>query len=427
MELHFHYDIVCPYAYLASTAIEELAARVGAELIWQPVLLGGILRTVGAEDVPSYAWAPARAAMGAKDLLRQAQLRGVPFAVHPRHPVRTLDAMRLITAASPEVRVPLSHALFEAYHTQGLDLADRGVLGRLAGRFGLSIDVVDRQEIKDELRARTDLALERGMFGVPGFWARTTEHPAGHLWWGADRMHLVEAAMRGFTSRQDAPDDLQHEGASDRPVQAGGRSELELFHDFSSPFSYLGASQAPRIAAMHGATLTWRPMLLGALFRTIGTADVPIAVMNAAKARYYLQDLHDWADWWGVPFAFPACFPVRTVTALRVSIIDPRVIQPIYRALWAEGRDIGDDAVLRSVIAAAGLDPASVDATAAPAVKQQLRDNTDLAASLGACGAPTFRVRSEAGGGAAVPDITIWGQDRFDLVGACLDGWRPTV
>lgn len=428
MDLEFHYDVACPYAWLASCAVEDLAARVGARLVWKPVLLGGILRAVGAPDLPASAWSPARATMGALDLHRQAELRGVPFAPNPGHPVRTVDAMRLVVAAREDLRPPLSHALFEALHVLGLDLSERAVLRRYAERFGVPMEAIDRPEVKAELRSRTEQAVARGLFGVPGFWATTSAQPQGRLWWGADRMHLLEAALRGFSCREESPPDLQREGAADRPpVAPSGRSELEVFHDFSSPFSYLGASQAERIAAHHGALLTWRPMLLGALFRNIGTPDVPLAVMNATRASYTLRDLADWAAWWGVPFRFPDCFPVRTVTALRVSLLDPRAIQPLYRALWAEGRDIGQDEVVRAVLADNGLDPDLVEAAADPAVKARLRDNTALAESLGACGAPSFRVRTATPGGPPLPDILIWGQDRLDLVGACLDGWRPSI
>jgi len=47
MELHFYYDVVCPYAYLASTQVEALAAGTGADLVWHPTLLGGIYQKVG--------------------------------------------------------------------------------------------------------------------------------------------------------------------------------------------------------------------------------------------------------------------------------------------------------------------------------------------------------------------------------------------
>lgn len=424
--LEFHYDVVCPYAYLASTAVEDLAARAGATLVWKPVLLGGILRAVGAPDVPALTWAANRVRMGALDLYRQAELRGVPFDVNPAHPARSVEAMRLVLLADEPLRPALSHALFEAYHVTGLDISRRDVLQAVAARFGLDLAGIAAPAVKDELRARTEEAVERGMFGVPGFWLRTAEHPEGRLWWGADRMHLVEAALRGEHSRETAAPDLQRDGAVPARAGPGARSRLELFHDFSSPFSYLGATQARRIAEEHRAELVLRPMLLGALFQAIGTPIVPLQAMNAAKARYQLTDLHDWARWWGVPFAFPSHFPLRTVTPLRVALVEPAVTPALYEAAWAQDLDIGQDAVLGKVLDAAGFDGQGLIAAAQqPAIKAALRQNTEQAAELGACGAPTWRITGEDAAGAPLPEVVIWGQDRLDLVGACLDGWRP--
>ena len=96
--------------------------------------------------------------------------------------------------------------------------------------------------------------------------------------------------------------------------------EVEFFHDFSSPFSYLAATQIERIAAEAGASVVYRPMLLGAIFREIGTPNVPLLAMNRNKQQYYSVDLENWARWWGVPLWFLPHFPLRTVTALRVAL-----------------------------------------------------------------------------------------------------------
>ena len=64
-----------------------------------------------------------------------------------------------------------------------------------------------------------------------------------------------------------------------------------MYWDFSSPFAYLGATQAAALAKRTGARVTWRPLLLGGLFRSIGTPDVPLATFSPAKQRYIVQDL----------------------------------------------------------------------------------------------------------------------------------------
>ena len=256
---------------------------------------------------------------------------------------------------------------------------------------------------REGLFATTAQAARHGAFGVPALVV------GDRLFWGQDRLHFVERALGG-------------DPASVTEPRAPGPAVVEFFHDFSSPWSYLGSTQVARVAAAHGATLKYRPMLLGALFRAIGTPDVPLLATNAAKRAYVARDLDDWARHWKVPFRFPDHFPLRTVTPLRVALVEPAATPHLYAAAWADNRPIDDDTVLAEVLTAAGFDaPALLEATQTPAIKQALRANTDAACALGACGAPTFVVR-------ATPDaapVLFWGQDRLDQVGRALNGWRP--
>lgn len=425
MELQFLFDIVCPWAWLAAREVEALAARTGARLVWRPVLLGGILQALGeGERARAGQWSEARRAMGEVDLRRQAALRGAPLVPWSGSPPRTLAAMRLLQATPEERRGPLALRLFEALHVEGVDLSDPARLAAVAGPLGAPLERVEAPETKAALRASTEAAVAEGVFGVPTFRA------LDRFWWGADRMHLVEAALRGIPSRREAPPELDRDGAAVRSSPGGAPrreaapgfppGEVEVFHDLASPYSYLGFSQIERVAAARGATVRMRPFLLGALFKAIGSPEVPIAAMNPSRARYLARDLTDWAAWWGQPFQFPSCFPVRSVLAQRVLLLEPRAAAPLYEALWARGEDISTPETVRRVLLRWGLDPGLVERTEDPAVKARLRANTEAAAARGACGAPTFVVRTEG-----QLEVVIWGQDRLDLVGACLEGWRP--
>ena len=185
---------------------------------------------------------------------------------------------------------------------------------------------------------------------------------------------------------------------------------LEIYWDFSSPFAYLGATQAKALAARTGATLVWRPMLLGGLFKSIGQETVPINSWSDAKRRYYFDDMQRWAEFWGVPLNFPALFPVNSIKALRAYLALPEARRDAFRdavfhAYWADGRDIGDGAVLAEIL---GDDAAEVLArTSDPAVKQALVDATKAAEQRGVFGAPTWIIDGA--------DL-YWGQDRIPLV-----------
>ena len=111
MELVFYYDVVCPYAYLASTQIEALAARTGATLRWRPILLGGVFKSIGRDEGTMPA---PKARLNFLDMHHQAAEAGVPLTMPPDHPRRTVSAMRLLHCVDGEARVRLTHALYRA-------------------------------------------------------------------------------------------------------------------------------------------------------------------------------------------------------------------------------------------------------------------------------------------------------------------------
>jgi 2-hydroxychromene-2-carboxylate isomerase len=192
---------------------------------------------------------------------------------------------------------------------------------------------------------------------------------------------------------------------------------LDFWFDYSCPYAYLGSTQVEALARRTGATLTWCPMLLGGVFRAVGSPQNMMDVLSPAKARHNLYDMHRWAELFGVPLAVPSGHPFRTVEALRATLVtgcDPAVIHGFYRAYWIEGQKPSEPSTLRSVLASAGHDADAVMARVSDAdVKDDLRRRTDQAIALGIFGAPTFIV-----------DRThlYWGQDRIDFVARALTG-----
>ena len=191
---------------------------------------------------------------------------------------------------------------------------------------------------------------------------------------------------------------------------------LEFFFDFGSPTTYLAHTQLPRIAADCAATLVYRPMLLGGVFKATGNAS-PVTV--PAKGRWMGQDIAQWARRYGVPFAFNPHFPINTLTLMRAAaglqLRQPEAFGPyveaVFQAMWVQPRNLGDAAELAAVLASL---PASLGLTAEvfatlvadPEVKARLVANTDEAVARGVFGAPTCFV------GAAM----YFGQDRLDFV-----------
>ena len=187
---------------------------------------------------------------------------------------------------------------------------------------------------------------------------------------------------------------------------------VEVWFDFSSPFAYLASTQLRAFAGRTGAVLELKPLLLGALFKSIGTANVPMLEMSAPKREYMALELQRWAERWGVPFKFASRFPMNTVKALRLTMLAPKekkleLVLAIYRAYWAEDRDSSDEAELASIARSVGIEPEPLLARLGDdATKALLRVATETAQSRGVFGVPTFFVGNDR----------YWGQDRLEEV-----------
>lgn len=392
--LDFWFDYTCPYAYLGFTQLRAVGERMGVVPRLQPMLLGGVFR---ANDTPQKLFAtlsPAKAAHNAADLQRWASRFAVPLRMPAAHPLRSVEALRATLLTGCDERVV--RGFFDAYWVANDDIGAERTIGAVLRGAGYAPEAIlprlSDAAVKEELRARTDRAIELGVFGAPS-WVVDDEH----LYWGQDRI--------AFVVGERAPSEAIAAPRSGR--------QLEIYWDFSSPFAYLGVTQAKALAARTGADLVSRPMLLGGLFRALGQADVPLATWSPAKQSYTMKDLERWAVYWGVPFRYPSRFPTSSLRALRVHAALPesakeRFRDETFRAYWAEDRDIADPQVLASLVEGCGENGAEILARSeSDAVKAEVRAATDRAAAQGVFGAPTWVVDGRE---------LFWGQDRVELV-----------
>jgi 2-hydroxychromene-2-carboxylate isomerase len=187
---------------------------------------------------------------------------------------------------------------------------------------------------------------------------------------------------------------------------------VEFYFDLGSPASYLAWTQLPALCARHGATLVYRPMLLGGVFQATGNAS---PAMIPAKGRYMFTDLDRFARRYGVPFGLPPGFPVNTLglmrgaigLQLRASTQFETVLGVLFKGLWEDRRNLSDGPVLDETLRQAGFDPAAFHAlTADGEVKAELKRVTEEAVARGVFGAPTCFVDGEM----------FFGQDRLDFV-----------
>ena len=196
---------------------------------------------------------------------------------------------------------------------------------------------------------------------------------------------------------------------------------VEFYYDLVSPYSYLAHREVSRICDEHGAGLSLRPMLLGAVHNAVGL-QAPIEI--EAKARYQERDIRCWAEHYGLPMEFPEPFPFRTLKTMRAAMFLKErggleaFTREAFDLYWEEGgapkglEEADEDGPVSEAARRAGAEPEEVLAGAsAPKAKEALKAATGEAVGRGVFAAPMFFVGEEM----------FWGNDRLHFVEEALE------
>ena len=196
--VEFYYDLVSPYSYLSYGRVGSICEESGAELILRPMLLGAVHKAVGLQ-APIEIRPKAR--YQARDIRRWAEYYSLPLRFPTPFPFRTLKTMRaaILLQERGELQA-FTREAFALYWEEGgapggLKESDEdGPISSVARRIGIDPDEVlsgaASPEAKQALKGATSEAVERGVFGAPAFFV------GDEMFWGNDRLHFVEAALR---------------------------------------------------------------------------------------------------------------------------------------------------------------------------------------------------------------------------------------
>jgi len=203
MKLEVFFDCSSPWAYLGFEKIQPLAAEFAVDLVWRPVLVGGIFNAVNPTVYHTRENAPLKMAYTKKDLGDWSRLQGLSILFPPSiFPINSAKVMRGCIVLEPEGKlVAIARAAFHAYWTEDRNIADDAVLAELCR----SIDVeptcflqrIAEPAAKEALRANTAEAIARGAFGVPTFFLDGDD-----IYFGGDRLPTLRAAMIAKAAEQ---------------------------------------------------------------------------------------------------------------------------------------------------------------------------------------------------------------------------------
>ncbi len=192
--IEFYFDFGSPTAYLAHTQLKKMAEKHGAQLVYEPMLLGAVHKATN--NIPPGLVPLKGRYMLMHDLPRFVRRYGVPFKMNPHFPINTLGLMRgCFAARALDCFDTYVDAVFNAVWVDGLKMGDEGVFRDALNVAGLDADrliaLTSETSIKEALKANTDKAVSKGCFGAPVMFV------GDEMFFGQDRLDFLEEALAG--------------------------------------------------------------------------------------------------------------------------------------------------------------------------------------------------------------------------------------
>ena len=194
--LEYFYDLSSPYAYMAVEEVQLVAARCNAELVWKPFLLGGMFKDLGLTGPPVLQASENKRMYYLRDMQRWSELRRLPFRWPNIFPLNAILPLRVMLQIDPPDHARVCRRVFSAYWGEDKDISNPSVLSTLLEELGLDAQALlqgtQNPDVKAKLFAHTEEAYQRGACGAPTFFVGDL------MFWGQDRLDMVERALNGW-------------------------------------------------------------------------------------------------------------------------------------------------------------------------------------------------------------------------------------
>ena len=191
--VEFYFDLGSPYSYLAYYRLLQMAEQQEIQIVYKPILLGGVFKATGNRSPIEI---PVKGAYSILDMQRWAEYYHIPMQMNPHFPMNTLTLMRILTGVQLlhlEKFEQVLKLLFDAMFGTPQNLNELTVLAEVLKPSGFSVEdimsMVQSDVVKQKLITETEQAIQRGIFGAPTFFV------GDEMYWGQDRLHFVEQAL----------------------------------------------------------------------------------------------------------------------------------------------------------------------------------------------------------------------------------------
>ncbi|RPG06993.1 MAG: 2-hydroxychromene-2-carboxylate isomerase [Pelagibacteraceae bacterium TMED233] len=183
----FYFDFISPYSYLAHKQIDQIKKKTNIEVIYKPILLGGLHKLSG---ITPHAFIPSKSKYMIKDCKIISEKFNIPFKFNSYFPINSISIMRGVFFAEEKKKLyEYINAFFDAYWKQGLNLSENKNIELVLNSISINNNefnkFISNERIKNKLKEETNIAYDKGVFGAPSFIINNK------LFWGQDRIEFV--------------------------------------------------------------------------------------------------------------------------------------------------------------------------------------------------------------------------------------------